>query len=104
MAQPRTTLDNLQHAESEASWSQVIQTLSLVSPPLGITLHQRIAAVTQAQTPSAFVEALVELDKLLNTLDYTELLSAQRQLPIKNYVLRGWATWRASFTLEAQAT
>lgn len=86
--------------EPNVTWDQVTETISLLPLSIGIALHQRITAVTQAQAPGPFSDALGELEAYLDALDDANLFKLERQLLIKNYVMRGWIDWRKSFVVK----
>ena len=102
MTPPLTNPYDYPPVEPAVAWHQVTAALAQLSLPLGIALHQRITDVTQAQAPGIFVDALGELEGYLAALDDAKLLSFERQRLIKDYVLRGWTAWRASFAIEAR--
>lgn len=102
MTSPLTNSYDYPPVEPDVSWHQVTEAISWLSLPIGVALHKRIIAVTQAQAPGPFVDALSELEGYMSALDDAKLLSFDRQRLIKDYVLRGWASWRASFAIEAR--
>lgn len=87
-------------AEPNVTWDSVHEAISTLKFPVAVELHQRISAVTQAKAPGPFCEALGALEAYLDALDDAELLSFERQILIKDYVMRGWRAWRESFTRE----
>lgn len=84
-------------AEPDVTWRQVHDAITTLKLPISLALHQHIAAVTQALAPEPFCKALGELEDYLDALDNSEQLSFERQRLIKDYVMRGWKTWRQSF-------
>lgn len=89
-------------AEPVITWHQVSEAMARLSLPVGIALHQQITKVTQAQAPGPFSNALGELEAYLDELDEAGLLSFEHQRLIKDYVMRGWTAWRASFATGAR--
>ncbi|SEM38623.1 hypothetical protein SAMN03159362_4520 [Pseudomonas sp. NFIX51] len=97
---PLTNLSDYPLAEPDVTWEQVTEAIATLKLPIGIELHRYIVAVTQAQAPRPFSDALGELEAYLDGLDGAELLSFERQLLIKAYVMRGWKAWRAGFAAQ----
>ena len=79
------------------SVAQVFQLLQELPQPVGLGLHGMLDAVLKAQSPGPFSDALGELEVYLSALEATNVVSFDKQIQLKAYVMEGWKTWRSSF-------
>ncbi|PMV86690.1 hypothetical protein C1X35_19005 [Pseudomonas sp. FW306-1C-G01A] len=79
------------------SVTQVFQLLQELPRAVGEELHEMLNAVLKAQAPGPFSEALGELEVYLSALEAASVVSFDKQIQLKAYVMVGWETWRSSF-------
>lgn len=79
------------------SATQVFQLLQELPRAVGEGLHGMLDAVVKAQAPGPFSEALGELEVYLSALEAASVVSFDKQIQLKAYVMEGWKTWRSSF-------
>lgn len=79
------------------TWEGVCEAVVYLAIPIQIGLLQRIQAVTHAKTPMPFVSALGDLFHYMDALNDAKLLRFEEKCLIRDFVLRGWSEWRASF-------
>nr|WP_193838655.1 hypothetical protein [Pseudomonas syringae] len=79
------------------SATQVLQLLQELPQAVGEALHGMLDAVLKAEAPGPFSNALGELEVYLSALKAANVVSFDKQIQLKAYVMEGWNTWRSSF-------